>query len=125
VAAGTLPSDKLCVNCGAATHGVLHCEVECERPWAKGARLGFWRTLSFILHPSLAFHSEWDDGETHGRQTVVEVPLRMCRQCRTAARGWTTNNLIELLHTVRLYDELLREYPEATASLSSRRGEEP
>jgi hypothetical protein len=124
VATGDLPSESACVKCGVQTSGILFCDVECERPWRSGG--GFWKYFFlFLLAPVwLWFGQALKDSrrpEQFGRETVVEVPLRMCPECQSAVRtsdsAW---ELESLLQKVPLCHELLCEYPEATITVSSK-----
>jgi hypothetical protein len=126
VAEGSLPTETECVKCGSQTQDILFSFIECERPWITGGA-GFWQIFFaalvlpywFLLRMS---NKAYDNPRVFGRETVVETPLRMCLQCQSAVRGsHGVRALAELIRKVPLYEELLREFPEAEIGVSSKK----
>ena len=57
--------------------------------------------------------------DAHGRDTAVEVPLRIHREFhRGLSRWWMRRKLRRLLRTVPVYARLLDEYPKATLAVA-------
>jgi hypothetical protein len=116
-AAGELPVEKHCTQCGVETSNTLPCTVVCERPYTKGR--GFWATaLLMLLTPVWilgAVRRDHMNPEVHGRELIVNTPLTLCPACAAEARKRKAR-LRELLHRVPLYDQLLNEYPQADCS---------
>jgi hypothetical protein len=116
VADGVLPAGNLCARCGAETSDALPLLVECERTWSHGG--GFWRHFSLFLLGPIWFwgllRRDYNNPEVFGRESVVELPLRMCQSCQTTVRQTgSTAAKVRLLQKVPLFEELLREYPQA------------
>jgi hypothetical protein len=122
-AEGALPSESVCVKCGVQTSGLLHFIVECERTWVTGG--GFWKHFFLLLLGPVwiwaQLRKDQNSAEVFGRENVVEVPLRLCSQCQAGVREFrNTRAMRALLQEVPLYQELLREYPEATINVSNK-----
>jgi len=115
-----LPLGPICMECGRQTSNALPCRVECERPYAKGP--GFWSTL--LTHVVLPFSMlmgawrEYSNPEVHGRESIVETPLRLCPDCAAKVRK-SKRRIRELLLRVPPYADLLQEHPNAGIHVSS------
>lgn len=120
---GVVPSESVCAKCGAETGGTLYSFVECERTW--NTEGGFWKHFFLILLLPVwiwdQLRRDYGSPDVLGRETVVETPLRMCPECQSMVRNARgTRALLALLQKVPLYQELLREYPHATISVSTK-----
>lgn len=124
VADRVLPSESACVKCGVPTGGVLYLTVECERTYRSGG--GFWKHFFlFLLAPIWIWGQLRRDYSTEvfGRETFLDVPLLICPSCEMAIRKSRLARARKaLLKKVPLYAELLREYPQATVSVSNKNG---
>ena len=113
--AGTLPPDRNCVHCGAATTDLLTVHVECERAWRRGSdstlsgNIGlfigiFLKPISFLLRAG-------DEEQVFGRDKIYDLPLPVCPSCRAKVSDelaiWTS------LRRVPEYRRLLEKFPEA------------
>lgn len=110
---GLLPLETRCVQCQMQTEGILKCSVECERTFSRGG--GFWVTVIVGLVLSCGdIRDDYRNREVHGRELVVQTPLRLCDNCRHAlGKKPRKRRVVELLRMVPMYDQLLREYPNA------------
>jgi hypothetical protein len=119
LAEGTLPWGETCAVSGRPTRDVLRIEVQCERLHLPqdptkvvlllATCFGPWATL-------ILFRGQRD--QAHGRDTVVRIPLRVCREYhRGLERWWMKRKLRRLLRTVPVYARLLDEYPGATIAV--------
>jgi hypothetical protein len=124
VTEGALPSETTCVNCGADTDAVLHCKVECERPWNFGG--GFWQHFFlYVLAPIWIWgqlRRDYNNPEVYGQETIVKAPLRVCPDCQSSIRKSQKQRMLRtFLRRVPEYEELLQEYPRARVFISSGR----
>lgn len=116
VADGALPAENACARCGVQTSDALYLLVECERTWSAGS--GFWRHFFRLLLTPIwiwnLFRRDYNNPEVFGRESVVELPLRMCRTCQTTVQQTgSTAAKVRLLQKAPQFEELLREYPQA------------
>ena len=119
----SLAFGRRCAKCGLQTSGTLCFVVECEQPWSTGG--GFWKHFFlWLLAPVWIWGvllRDYKSDEVFGRETVVEIPVRMCPDCQAAVRNSpSTRAMTALLHTIPLYHQLLREYPKATIGISGK-----
>jgi hypothetical protein len=113
-AQGLLPEELTCARCGRDTPGILNCSVECERPYSHGR--GFWSTVLLgLLSPWWmlgVLSRDYKHSEVHGREVVVQTPLRMCPECAAQVHQ-QTSSARDILQRIPLYAQLFREYPKA------------
>lgn len=119
---GELPYGRECVLSGFPTNDLHPVRVECEKKWTTGAGKG--RGLFVIF--TVLFMPFWiiwaligkalldDPRRELGRDTAIEVPLRVHSDFREKLRGMTNQRALQkLLRTVPIYSKLLDEYPHA------------
>jgi hypothetical protein len=118
---GTLPSGETCAESGRATRDFIRLVVLCERLYTAADRhsggqaawiLGIWGLVWTMGHKQ--------DPKVYGRDTVVTIPLRLCREYHRKLAGWGTQRKFRrLLRTVPVYARLLEEYPSATIQVDA------
>ena len=119
IAAKELPMGDNCVCCGRPADLVAFLHVECERSRLAG---GGWNWLAIAAGAAiavwLAFVAQrFTRSEVHGRETSVDLPLRVSSLCqRRLLRLRRQRKLKRLLKTVPLYERLLLEYPRAVVT---------
>lgn len=123
LAAGDLPIGQNCAVSGRPTRDLMYFHVECERVSTReqGA-VGWLTTLFFFLSKHLWAVS---DGpiEEHGRQTGVEVPIRIDVEFHERLlAGCSQRRLRDYLRQVPLYAELLEEFPSAVITPAKQAG---
>jgi hypothetical protein len=119
---GQLPYGDTCALSGWPTKDIFELLVECERPWVKrvgGTALPL-QILVALISPILLFWRGEVRAETHGRETMIRVPLRVRQEHHGRLRRTRSQRkLRRLLRTVPIYARLLDEYPEAYISSAS------
>jgi hypothetical protein len=117
---GALPWGDACAVTGRPTRDVLQVEVQCERLHVPKDPARFALLLAVCGGPlwaMMAFGSR--QRPTHGRDTVVVVPLRVCCEYHVGlSPWWMRRKLRRLLRSVPVYDRLLDEYRGATISVA-------
>jgi hypothetical protein len=119
LAEGALPWGETCAVSGRPTADLILVKVQCERLYHVKDRtrsmmlitllFGFWAVL---------FLRRGDQDYPHGRDTAVEVPLRVHHEFhRGLSRWWTKRRLRRLIMTVPVYARLLDEYPRAAIAV--------
>jgi len=115
---GELPAGPGCVLCGSPAHVTVVCRVVCERAFAgsQGEDGGSFLTFFMFGGPCpLRRKGPGRSGEVHGRDTDVELPLRLCDSCRSSAGNLRRRRRVlrRLIAAVPDYQRVLDEYPEA------------
>jgi hypothetical protein len=117
---GALPWGDACAVSGRPTRDVLQVEVQCERLHVPKDPARFALLLAVCGGPlwaAMALVSR--QHPTHGRDTVVVVPLRVCCEYHRGLSSWWMNRkLRRLLRSVPVYARLLDEYRGATISVA-------
>jgi hypothetical protein len=116
---GELPGKNVCVLSGTPTGNTVVFRIQCERVWTRGSRLD--RTdkmlLGFLLFGWIGAIVGWTRKDKprreFGRETYVDVPLRVCPGCQERVNGGRQAALKRALRKIPIYDTLLTEYPEA------------
>jgi hypothetical protein len=115
---GTLPWGGDCAVSGRPTRDVLQVKVQCERLHVPKDHARYALLLAVCAGPLWALLAVGSrQRPTHGRDTVVVVPLRVCCEYhRGLSPWWMRRKLRRLLRGVPVYARLLDEYPGATIS---------
>jgi hypothetical protein len=121
ISEGNLPSTRECALTGCLTDDIAVVRVQCERVWKRGPKKSGWFFLLFALFLPFFWISalvSWalldEKREDLGRDTVVDVPLRVCRDQQHRLRCMRQGRIRRLLRADAIYANLLREYPRAT-----------
>lgn len=115
-AAGNLPPQKACIQCGCETTSILACSVTCASPYAKGHR--YWTAvLLSCYHLIFALSRDYRNPEVHGEDLTVSTPLPLCQECAADA-SITKTAIRDLLCRIPLYAQLFSAYPNAVAHRS-------
>ncbi len=117
--AGNLPEENHCVLCGVPTSASICCRTECERAQVQDGRPALWvYALAFLtfgwLGVILAKSTAREDREW-GKDRIFPLPLRVCDACRQGLIS--PAELKVAMCRVRLYERLLKKYPNAKVSL--------
>jgi len=114
---GELPAGPGCILCGSPAHSTVACRVVCERAFAGRESEDGGSFLAFLMLGGLSFlrrKRPGGSGEVHGRDTDVELPLRLCDSCRSNAGNLRRPRALRrLIAAVPDYQRVLDEYPEA------------
>jgi hypothetical protein len=109
-----LPNAQTCIQCEAATQKVAEVIVECQRPRFRGN--GYLKTLFLtLIAPVWALREVQDEcrnPEVIGAELILRAPIRLCSAC-SSKLGKRQRRLRRLLPKEPVYEELLREYPNA------------
>jgi hypothetical protein len=117
LAAGELPPDDRCVECGTPTDGVVPVRVECERTFVRQSGGFSWKELLlFWLLPISIFFLQRREVREYGRDKIYRLPLPVCGGCRGRLSGRTVR---ERLSAVPVYEQLLDKFPDAKVTLES------
>lgn len=118
IRAGALPTGEVCPFSGRPANDVIMVRVQCERSWVTGGPISFpEKFLAFALFGLGGFliaSRMARPKEELGRETSVDVPLRISGDCRSKLlrmkkqRRWK-----RLLRQTPIYNELLNEFPGA------------
>ena len=111
---GALPWGEACAVSGRPTQDLIQLVVQCERLYFVGDQFRSRLLVLALLGPwaLLASVAGKRPNETHGRDTVVKVPLRVHRDFHGGLnRRVSQRKLRRLLRTVPVYARLLEEYP--------------
>src|SRR5207248_3797335 len=81
---GELPTSPDCAVCGQATTNQLVAVADCEKAWGGRSDQGDW-DIAYQLFGlwSLVFR-ELQPREERGRTLIVQLPIRVCPDCRDA-----------------------------------------
>lgn len=125
LARGALPEERVCVECGVTTDGVVHVRVECERAWRKrsgafGGRMWFLLLFVPFIFVPIAIYLLWraDEGREVAREKAYVLPLRLCPMCALGLKGKAA--IKALLGRVAVYRRLLDKFPGALVALVSK-----
>jgi hypothetical protein len=110
---GTLPSGDCCAACGRPTNDVIDLRVECERIVAADDNMKLKMFLALLISPLVFLSMRNPAKHAVGRDTVIEVPLRMCQKHRAWLTRSRQRKLRRLLCCVPVYQKLLIAYPGA------------
>jgi hypothetical protein len=120
LAAGGLPADSHCVQCGVSTHEALHVVVECEKAirkggfsWAAFLLSALFSPLAAIAHVVLPIEEEVQ----HGSDKYYTLPLALCEHCLKTFR--TRSGLKQCLRRIPVYARLLEKFPDAKVHLAN------
>ena len=122
IESGELPGHA-CVECHQSTNEQWEGTVECERPYVASGDRSFltillhvarFAVIPFIFVIWLLWRSRHDDDISHGHYVAVNVVLRLCPACRQKLGRQTRRRMTRLLKKVPIYQQLLKEYPDAT-----------
>jgi hypothetical protein len=119
LAEGTLPWGETCAVTGRPTRDVIRIEVQCEHLHSPEDPVRFALLLGLCVGPwaTLLLYGRGRD-QPQGRDTVVTVPLLVCREYQIGLdRWWKKRGLRRLLRTVPVYARLLDEYSKATLAM--------
>lgn len=122
VAAGELTGEGPCAVSGRTTSDVLTIHVQAERPVPGREASDSWVALTLIMPLAgllaLLRRDGYAQRADHGRDTALEVPLRVRREYHDRLRRRAgRRRLRALLRTVPVYARLLDEYPTARLSV--------
>lgn len=109
VGTSALPMEETCGACGAATAGVRHVNVSCERSEERQSTTWAWSPLA-LLAGAVRFVGERTTRRL-GRDVAYRLPVRVCDGC--AARSWPRTEVRALLERTPLYARLFDKYPHA------------
>lgn len=115
---GHLPDGDTCPYSGRPADETVYFHVQCESEWTENDDSDDWTRLLSILFfgriARLVFRSRSRTPQEFGRDTFIEVPVRIAEEFRDEVlRLRNQSKLKSLLRKTPLYDQLLREYPEA------------
>lgn len=114
-----LPAGNACAISGQATDDTAVLRIQCERVWTRGSGLDAEdrALIGFFLLGWIGAILGWTKKDTprkeFGRETYLDVPLRVCSDLQSSLSGKGQTALKSLLRQVPIYDTLLNEYPEA------------
>ena len=117
---GLLPDGDICPYSGRPANDTVFFQVQCERTYVRsedtlstGEILVYVFLLSWIYGLIELFKTH--PREVHGRDTILDVPVRISSDERQSVlRIRRQKKLKQLLSHTPIYRELLREFPQAT-----------
>lgn len=121
VANGELPQNEVCPLSLRPANETLHVHAICEQPWTTGGgdstqtaiALGcLFGWFGYVM----ARESERPE-ERHGRDTVVDLPIRISSDVRDRYHRQNQAQLKSLLSQTPMYAKLLKEYPKSKIQL--------
>jgi hypothetical protein len=116
----SLPGDN-CVGCGSSTQQSLVCVAECERP-ARERRGCARHLIAFVSLPFYLFAEmteRWRKEELHGRETVLHIPITVCRNCRARIAGVQHGQALRaVVERVPEFRRLLEQYPNTELTIA-------
>ena len=115
---GELPTGEICPISGRPVDDVVFLRVQCERTWVHGRdSLGWIDLLACLVSGWLLVYAALlgsPPPEVMGRDTVIDVPLRISKESRRRLlKTRRQRKLRLLLESIPVYCELLSEFPEA------------
>ena len=122
---GELPSEVFCAVSGVPTNDTAIVRIQCERVWTSGSHLdrADKAIIGLLMFGWIGAIVGWarkdKPRKEHGRETYVDVPLRVTEEHRRHLNERNQTRLKALLRQVPIYDRLLNEYPEAVVSLNT------
>lgn len=125
---GELPDNDLCPYSNRPANETVFFRMQCERTWARQNRdsdayKAFFYVLVFgwlgaMLTAGKSRNGENRENETLGRDTWVDVPVRISSDVRpNIIRMRRQKKLKELLSQTPIYAELLEEFPQTRVSV--------
>lgn len=125
IATEELPWGDFCAYSGRPTKDAIDFLIECERSYSgsPGRGISSFPILTSIVNilGSVMFNIHIEEVlEVHGREVVLQVPLRVSSEWHEKVRRIKSRRrLREMLRTVPVYAELLDEYPDAKIGVVS------
>lgn len=121
---GSLPSGDVCPYSGRAANDTVFFHVQCERAWERGGDsrqiaeiILYFLLCGWVGALFVAARSKPAKQMVFGRNTLLEVPLRISSDVRKKVLGIRgQKKLRALLCHTPIYSELLREFPDATVA---------
>jgi hypothetical protein len=122
LAAGKLPGTKACIHCGLETNQILLVRTECELQYLSESRTPVWLSalIFFVFLPvaHVFFSQRGGDGQLHGRDTVLLLPIPACERCERALGS--RKRLQKGMRQIPEYRRLLEKFPWARVELQKR-----
>ena len=119
---GELPWGDTCALSGRPTKDAFVLQIECERVWTRGSGLDSADRafIGFLFFGWIGLFVGWGKAEKprheSGRETVIEVLLRVCSEFHDKLQRRRQRYLKSLLRQVPVYATLLDEYPGAVVA---------
>ncbi len=114
---GSLPVDELCPLSLRPADETLVVRVDCEKSWVRSSDGdegdAFLFGLLFGVIGSLLMRPKRDHAEHLGRDTTVDLPIRIAGEARSRYRRRSRKQLISMLKRIPIYAELFEEFPDA------------
>ncbi|WP_197528737.1 hypothetical protein [Aeoliella mucimassa] len=119
IQSGELPNGEICPYSHRPANCTVYFHVQCERSWVRGGDndtsatdILFILVIGWIGLLFSAFRSR--PREEHGRETSIELPLRVSGNASAKIVSLRQQKkLNKLLREVPIYAELLKEFPDA------------
>lgn len=114
IAAEKLPLGNTCPYSSRPADTTIYFAVQCESRWTKAGTSFTDRVAAFLL--AIWLHVIIQDSgpvEEHGRDTIVELPVRVADEAWPKIAKLRQKSLKSLLRNTPIYCTLLNEYPEA------------
>jgi hypothetical protein len=115
---GSLPWGERCAACGCPTSDCIDLRVECERIVAAQDNMKLRMFLAVLISPLMFLAMRDSHKDAVGRDTVVDIPLRVCRKHSRSLRRSGQRKLRRLLCSVPVFQKLLEAYPRPRISVS-------
>jgi hypothetical protein len=123
IRSGELPHGRRCALSGRLADDTIVFRVQCERVWTRGSGADRCDNafMDLLIHLLLLDHAAAVLRRVYGsrprrefgRETYVDVPLRVCSDLRRQLKRKSQETLKTILRQVPIYDALLSEFPEA------------
>ncbi len=121
---GELPGGQICVVSGVPTTDTAILRIQCERVWVTTSRSPFDAAdrafIGFLIFGWIGALVGWackgKPQQEHGRETYIDVPLRVAEDQIRVLQNESQAKLKRLLSEVPIYEQLLLEFPEAVVA---------
>ena len=126
VASGELPLDGLCPLSQRPADDTLYVRATCERSWTRGGDedSGQFAIMMWLLGGWLGYliakRSLREQAEHLGRDTVVDLPIRIASEARSKYGWQPALELRSLLAKTPIYATLFKEFPDAKLTVLPR-----